>query len=240
MAEDERHYEALPPALADAASWHLATQLVRRHPEELWITTPIPFSGLYDLLEVHGLQTPGDHPALSFNRNGANLSVSRFGSGGGADSELLQWQEALYLEDPRDWIVKVERAAGLRSPSGGLPASTASSLALRWVSQFLWTHLASLRRWTAWTEDRVDIEAGDNPFSRFPQALRWVHSQGGGSARFLVQFVGPADRRAPQFALTAAGDLWDADGPRHHLPSLHQSGGSVTQLVTQTAGSVLP
>ena len=40
-------------------------------------------------------------------------------------------------------------------------------------------------------------------------------------------------------ALTAEGELWTAKA-HHHLPSLHETRGSITQLVARTAGHLLP
>jgi hypothetical protein len=101
-------------------------------------------------------------------------------------------------------------------------------------------HQGARERWTAWTQSLTDIPAGDDSSTGFPAARDWVRARGGGPAQALVHFLGPATRPAPQFALTADGDLWAADGTHHHLSSLHRSGGSITALVAHTAGGVLP
>jgi hypothetical protein len=101
--------------VADSECWHLAAQLVRRHPDTLWVTAPAdePYSWPYDLMvHVVRLATPGQHPALSFNRAGSILGISWFGDGKDPHGPDLRWQAALYQDDPRDWLVQIERAAG--------------------------------------------------------------------------------------------------------------------------------
>ena len=45
--EDHVHVD-MPFAAADALTWRLASELVRRHPEELWVIRTFPFDGFYD------------------------------------------------------------------------------------------------------------------------------------------------------------------------------------------------
>jgi len=233
-----RHVD-MPFPIADVLSWQVIVELVRRHPADLWVMRTHPFE-IYDCLSVRRLEKPWSVPTIALNRNGTHVKVDWFGDlGSFHENDLMSWGDPLEAPDPRDWLLELERLAGLRSPTQGLPASTPSSLSLRWISRFLSLQLGARDRWTAWTVDSAD----DDPYGCFeaiPGALTWVRSQTTQHPAYYVWFVGDARTRSAQFALSADGDLWSRDHRQVSLPAEHTSKGSITGLVARTSGLPLP
>jgi hypothetical protein len=135
---DHVHVE-MPIAAADPLTWRLAVELVRRHPEELWILRTFPMGGRYDCLSIRRLPDVLHSPSIAINRNGTHVNANWFAGFDGSEHEgvLLSWGNGYAAEDPRAWIVELERAAGLGTPAGRLPPSTKSSLVIRWIGAFL-------------------------------------------------------------------------------------------------------
>lgn len=103
---------------AEAASWRLGSELVRRHPEMfLWLGRP--GGGQYDVMFVEG-------------RHGSVFTLNRTGSiaaPGLGNEEIIEWKDYLG-SNPRGFIEGLERRAELQPP-GKLPASTPRVLTYR-------------------------------------------------------------------------------------------------------------
>ena len=114
----------LHPSVVDAASWKVATLLVRRHPE-LEVIRMHPSGGQADALSV-----VSPHSEIAqLNRVGA----IHFQEHGG--DAMLAWERA--LEDGLLALVeRIERAAGLHSV-GKLPVSTPGVLVYRVLSALI-------------------------------------------------------------------------------------------------------
>lgn len=245
-------YGMMPFAAAEVLSWRLVSELIRRHPSELWAVRTFPVDGAYDCLTVGRLSTPRSAPQIHLNRHGTHMLVNRFDADASGPGEVLPWPNAFdetEENDSRDWLMWLESVAGLTNPqSGGLPASTPSSLAIRWISTFLALQLGSRERWTAWT-CAPGAGRGSSTFATIPAVHHWVERSPVPDSAALVWGLGTARRGEstwadpylePEFALTATGDLWSRSGVHHQLPSLHRPGGSITDLVHRTAGDALP
>jgi hypothetical protein len=235
----------MPFAAADPLSWRLAVELVRRHPEELWILRTFPMDGMYDCLSIRRLPDVLYSPSIAVNRNGTHVKVDWLGRSDGAQHEgvLLSWGNGYAAEDPREWIVELEEGAGLDPPGAGLPPSTRSSLALRWIAAFLAMQTGSRPRWSAWN-DWAELDLGQPPasFDAIPAAGEWLRARTPEAAA-LVWFVGTmeGDQRRPELALSVDGDLWRQDREAIDLPEAYRSAGSsLASLVLTTAGDLLP
>lgn len=135
----------------------------------------------------------------------------------------------------RQWIARREQDLGLEPPTNGLPASTPSSLALRWIAQFLAIQLASEFPWYTYsgTSDLTERSADLHLHHREWQASHPDSER----ARVWLLIRGGDDRAT--FGLSDEGDLWTHD--RHvRLAEEHRSGASMTELVVKTAGKDLP
>lgn len=230
----------LPFPVAEVLSWRLVSELVRRHPADLWVLRTYPYD-FYDCLSVRRIQEPWSAPTIAVNRNGTHAKVDSFMSYPRGDaSTIISWTDAITVGDPRDWLLRVERTAGLSPPPGALPPSTPSSLALRWIAQFLTIQLGSRRRWTAWTEADTPRDGGRDSYAQMPAVQEWVRTQKVGQSRYLVWFVGQRQSEQPHYALSAKGDLWSSNGDHSDLLALHRSAGSMVDLITRTAAGTLP
>lgn len=242
----EHVHVGMPLAAADALTWRLAVELVRRHPEELWILRTFPMDGMYDCLSIRRLPDVLASPTIAFNRLGTHVNVGWLGSADEPHEEtgLMSWGNPYADDDPRAWIRAVEKAAGLAAPVGGLPPSTRSSLPLRWIGAFLASTAGSRPRWSAWN-DWAELDYGDRPtsFDAIPDAAEWLRARGTKEAAALVWFVGSADggKPTPALALSVDGHLWRADRPAIDLMQVYRAGQrTLTTLLQNTAGDLLP
>jgi hypothetical protein len=135
------------PSVIEAASWRLASELVRRHPQRLRLIRGHPKGGQSDVLWLTALDgAPGQ---IALNRIGAIHVPDRF-DGRPSDWQSVGWEEQLFA-DPREFLHRIEAAAGLPAPPK-VPAATPRTLSLR--------VLASIAATAFKTPQPIDIEMG--------------------------------------------------------------------------------
>ena len=119
---EQEKYGPMPFAGADVLIWRLVTELVRRHPGDLWPVRTFPIEGVpYDCLTVRKLATPWTRPEIAFNRHGTHMRVERFDVGPPLDGTVLPWPNAFNETEklgPREWLRWLESEAGLAPPAG--------------------------------------------------------------------------------------------------------------------------
>lgn len=135
MTEDET-WQPLPPphrTVVEAASWKLATDLVRRYPE-LSILRYHPGGGQYDCLAIRS--NNGLH--IDLNRKGRIHIHSLEGGSGNPNWEPVEW--GMYLAaDPRVFVAKLEQAARLPRVDA-LPITTPKVLTYRLLAAIARLH----------------------------------------------------------------------------------------------------
>ena len=139
-------------SVIEAASWRLASELVRRHPDEIRLVRGHPGGGQYDVLWLRRLGDgnqidPGNVP---LNRNGTIQIHGRFDGKEVRDWEPTEWDEYL-ASDPREFLLRLEAAAGLDAPST-TPASTPTTLTYRVLAAVAATAVMSVHP--------IDIQEG--------------------------------------------------------------------------------
>lgn len=213
--------------LADALSWQVAAQLIRRHPRELWVINSWPLDGFYDCLCVVDRATMGQQLRLDLNRLGTGLRLT--------DGSVRRWTGIYEGSDPRDWVLALEAALGLTAQVGGLPPGTPSSLAVRWIAQLMLTQLGSRERWHT---------VGGIPATpeEFPGL---VGSAEGSRTDTRYWTIGPGEGqdvtiRQPRAVVSIEGRLHLRGADPISLTEHHRSGGSITALVAKTAPDLLP
>lgn len=222
--DDEEQTWSVPERLADTLIWSLAAQLVRRHPDALWVINTHPLDGFYDCLAICDV-TAHDRPVLAqMNRRGTSLAL--------ADGALWRWTRGWDAEDPRDWVLRVEQRLGLRAPTGGLPISTPASLAVRWIAQFMSMQVGARGRWSTAGGLPARETIGSFPgLEVVPDKDEW---------RYWTVSSGPhgtAGRQ--QVVLSIEGVLYTRGQDPTHLSSAHRSGGSIVKLVLDTVPQLL-
>lgn len=127
--------------MIEAASWRLASELFRRHPDKYRLIRGHPGGGQYDVLWLLPLHKGGGE--IRLNRNG---TIQVEGTYDGRPSEPWRptaWNE--YLEaNPFEFVKRIEQAAGLASPTNA-PASTPQSLTYRILAAIAVSGFKTLR-----------------------------------------------------------------------------------------------
>lgn len=132
----------LPQPFAEAASWRLAAELVRRHPDDLWVVETHPMTGQYDCLTI--LERSGDRrfePIFQLNRMpGGHVTPRSWFS---TQTDRANWLDVVFSSDlRREIVVPLERLEGLSVP-GETPSTTPRSIGARVIATALWTRLAT-------------------------------------------------------------------------------------------------
>ncbi len=119
--------EMLGPTVLEAASWRLASELLRRHPTTTRLICGHPGGGLSDCLWI--LPTASEHGDIRLNRNGTIQVLERFDGRSTGDFRATEWEEYLRT-DPREFLHRLEAGAGLPSPTQ-VPSATPTTLTYR-------------------------------------------------------------------------------------------------------------
>lgn len=175
-------------SVLEAASWRLASELVRRHPGELRILRTHPGGGQYDCLTI---TTPtADGGTIQLNRRGTIQVHRPFGEIASSAWEPVQWDEYL-RDDPREFLGRLEAAAGLSAPPR-VPASTPLTLTYRALAAIASTAVKGVHP--------IDIQPGYIDTSGY----------GGGPNSMLDEFTAVP----PELRSRLTGDLYDEPGYR--------------------------
>ncbi len=114
-------------SVIEAASWRLASELVRRHPSDLRLIRGHPGGGQSDCLWL--LPLTGERGDIRLNRVGTIQVLDRF-DGRRADAwRPTEWSKYVFAQ-PRAFLERLERAAGLSVPAH-VPSATPTSLTYR-------------------------------------------------------------------------------------------------------------
>jgi hypothetical protein len=143
------------PTILEAASWRLASQLVRRHPDELNVWRLHPGGGQYDVLGIRSEQGL----SVDLNRRG-RIHFHKRQDGGPVTEGPVEWMEYLTAPDPRGFIKYVEAAAGLPE-TVGTPTTTSVSLVFRVISSLAAAAVLA-EPWDI-TMGRIDTSGGMGP-----------------------------------------------------------------------------
>lgn len=220
----------LPDAVGETLAWQVLAELIRRHPQRLWIET-----GTHDIGTEQAFILDVDHaePRLLgyFGLPGSNATALADTSG------PANWRDFYRRDDPRDWLLEFERAMGLAPPNAGLPASTPRSLAVRWAGAFLRSQVSGRHRWVAGGGHRWGASHSVG-HSLIPRGARWTGDDYA-STPLTPLCLGIEDDH-PQFAVTPSGDLYGMDGLIGNLQERHVPGGSMSGLLHQTVPGHLP
>ena len=111
----------------EAASWRLASELVRRHPQTTRILHTHPGDGQYDCLTITSPTMATG--TIQLNRNGTIQVHQRFDGGPDVQWEPTSWDKYLGA-DPRLFLDRLEHAAGLPTPQH-VPPSVPMTLTYR-------------------------------------------------------------------------------------------------------------
>jgi hypothetical protein len=175
-------------SVIEAASWRLASELMRRHPDGSRLTRSYFSTGQNDVLWIRTETDPGVD--LRLNRDGTIQVLGRL------DRRPIEWEPTTWIEylaaDPREFLERLEAAAGWPAPSQ-VPASTPETLTYR--------ILAALAATATKTIDPILIGQG------------YIDSDYGGPNSHLERFRPPEE-----LTRRRNGDLMDEPGYRFWIP----------------------
>jgi len=135
-------------SVLEAASWRLASELVRRHPNTVRLIRAHPGGGQFDVLWI--VPTAGGQGEIILNRAGSIQVGERF-DGRPADAwDPTGWEEYLRA-DPREFLHRLEVGAGLPGPPS-VPAATNTTLTYRILAAIASTAIKSVHP--------IDIQPG--------------------------------------------------------------------------------
>lgn len=120
------------PTVLDAASWTLATEMTRRHPE-LTVLRYHPGGGQYDCLAIRSEGSVH----IDLNRVG-RIHIHAIQGGGTPNWEPAEW--SAYIADPRSFLALLEERARLPSVDA-LPPTTSRTLSYRVLAAFARLHV---------------------------------------------------------------------------------------------------
>lgn len=127
-------------SVLEAASWRLASELVRRHPATTRILRTHPGGGQYDCLTI--TSPAADGGTVHLNRNGTIQVHARFDDQRGDEWPPTEWIDYL-AADPRQFLDRLERASGLPAPAH-VPPSDRTTLTYRLLAALAATGLKSV------------------------------------------------------------------------------------------------
>lgn len=141
---------AVPRHYAEMASWQVAAELVRRHPEKFVVIETHPGGGQYDCLSIYERRGDGDGPKFPnfahLNRIPRGHITSR---GWGVEADRLNWVDVLFADDLRnEVIIPLEDYGAITSPSHS-PPTTPSSIGVRLIAEVLSLRVATRKPLTA-------------------------------------------------------------------------------------------
>jgi hypothetical protein len=225
-ASELHHYGGTPRQAREALVWRLLSEVVRRHPKDLWID--VEGGGQY--FRINLCRRIGGELRLIVCVNAAGANCMRAqevadSAGEPTATTGFLWPRVFHEEDPREVVREFERWVGLAQPSGPLPPSTPASLAIRWVAMFLNLQIGGRHGWTA--RSRESWSGDDAWLAPVPRSMNQV----------LVCTVDPPEA---VFLLSPEGDLWGRDGSHFRLADVHRSKSSMTRLLVETAEAYLP
>lgn len=200
-------------SVIEAASWRLASELMRRHPTGARLFRGHPGGGQYDVLWIKEVGADGmavDGGNIPMNRNGTIQVHGQFREVPGRDWEPTGWDEYLAAE-PKEFLERLERAAGWAAPKQ-VPAATPTTLTYRLLAAMTAGSMKSLHP--------ITIEMGYVDTSGY----------GGGSNTLLRQFT------LPDSITALRPDDWFEDpGYRFWIPCRD---GKPLMLIEQTSAQV--
>jgi hypothetical protein len=180
--------EWIDGSVLEAASWRLASELVRRHPNMTRVLRTHPGGGQYDCLTITTPTAQGG--TIQLNRHGTIQVHERFDGRPVEGWEPAEWDDYLRAA-PREFLDRLERASGLTRPAN-VPSSVPMTLTCRVLAALASTAVKSVHG--------IEIQPGYIDTSGY----------GGGPNETLDTFRAiPDDLRRTQ-----DGDLFDEPGYR--------------------------
>jgi len=229
--------------LRESLSWRLVTELWRRFPDRFLLIETHPCSGMYDCLTLWSRNA--NKGVLDVNREGSVHVHGGAQTGAGDHVSWSDWVEKMLAESPDLFLDEVTVALRLPVPKH-LPSSTETTIAYRFVAEFLTHTIGRRERWQCRNGclDTSGYGGGqrDEWFAQFPDAATLVATERCGEAPFgpsyFYWFLLKDD--VPMICLRTDGTLFTKQGSRHELLPLYRQKNRIWPVINVVAGDLLP
>ncbi|EDL62301.1 TY-Chap2 family putative peptide chaperone [Gimesia maris] len=224
--------------LQEILSWRLITEFWRRFPDRFFLIETHPGGGQYDCLSLIELEA-GFSSALSINREGS-LHLSY----GCTPGVWPDWSERMAV-DPGVFLDELCQSIGDDVPQK-LPPSTPSTIAFRFICEFLTHATGRLDNWECRNGflDSSGFGCGrqDAWFNCFPTLKNSDYLK-----RLVKGELDPAYRywfllkdMMPQLCIDIGGKLYTRGGDTHDLAAIYFQHKKVWPVIAETAIQLLP
>lgn len=225
--------------LEEVLSWRLASEFLRRYPDNFVLIETHPCSGQYDCLTL--ISVGNSHEIrIEINRGGGSVHLF-------SDNRHEIWSDwgGQMLENPIHFLNLLCNAAHLQIPNP-LPKSRPSTIAYRFIAEFLTHSIGRLDRWECRNgfADTSDWSGGKR--EEWFEALPSI-SATPLATRLSLQSLSHAycywfllKDGSPQIAIDTDGRLFHKDEQVHDLPKLYKEHSRVWPLILHTVCDLLP
>jgi hypothetical protein len=222
-----------------AQSWWIASEIVRRNPKLLLIETH-PGGGQYDCLSLIQRTAAGTDTLIDLNRAGS-LHVH-----GSASYMPITWAGAFAARGGHDIVHALEKAAGL-TPAAKAPPTGPRVLTYRLIARILASLVDDRHQWDA-RNGQLDSSGMDATNDHRPELLRFPSVvEALRDKRPDDLFGRPAYRfwtllrdADPVAVLDTDGRLHLQDRPPIEVPPLYRRSRSLTTVIGEAMGHILP
>ena len=220
-----------------AHSWWIVSELARRHPH-LFIVEHHPMDGFYNSLGLVDLKSQSKQIVVDVNRPGS-VHVHD-----GAAFAPIGLTEALSFDDAHEVVKRVEIAARWGEPKT-TPKTTARTLTYRVIARVLASMVNDRHQWdvvTEWNDGSWSDSSSNGHFASIPLADYLLHTGPtvGVFGEPWVHFWALQRDGQTVALLDTAGRVATASGLRELLPSYRHYNGSLTRVIADALGDVLP
>ena len=225
--------------LEESLSWRLITELWRRFPDRYVLIETHPGGGQYDCLSLIEFSN-GFRSVLDVNRGGGRVHVHC----GRNPQSWSDWSDRM-LADSCSFLDEIGAAIGLAAPKP-LPKSTPTTIAFRFVCEFLTHTVGRLEQWECRNGfcDTSGYGSGKREmwFNSFPGIITEHSPKGLANGRlesaFGYWFILKNDE--PVICLDTDSRLYKLSGEAHDLMASYGRHKRVWPVIAETALELLP
>ena len=230
---------AVSRQLEEVLSWRLITEIWRRFPNRYCLIESHPSGGQYNCLSLIRLE-------------GSPISEIDVNRGGGSVQVLLDearqawpnWPEHM-LNSPRQFVDSIVNAKELITPSP-LPKSTATTISLRFICEFLTHTVGRLESWEC-RNGFFDTSAGgggrrNELFRSFPSIVEQPKNStfANGNLHPAYGFWFLTKNARPMLCIDINGQLATLNGESHDLVASYAAHKRIWPVIAETALELLP
>lgn len=224
--------------LQEILSWRLVTELWRRFPGRFRLLETHPGGGTYDTLTL-----------TDRTESARQLHVNRGGSvhvwGLDENRSWSDWIERMLDDEPQIFLDEITQALG-RQVVQSIPASTTTTIAYRFIAEFLTHSIGRREHWecrngfcdsSGWTGGKRQEWFDAFPHIADHSPPQRLEDQPFGTAYYYWFLIRNGE---PQLCVDTDAVAYCKDGSTKKLPVLYESNRRIWSVINGVAGNLLP